>query len=165
MCIYSNHLLNLGLDKRQKKGGRAVTHNKLHVVTVNKLGIKYSNGRLSSQVVNHIMWGLKGQSPLPLIYHLYRYVDAWNSTHIVQIKIRPQCLQTLYCKVGLLSACTYHFRWQWFMRLIASMHLFNEATPAITLTGTHVDYVVLWLMAKSTMLFLFWKHCLRASHL
>ena len=109
----------------------------------------------------------RGKSFLPLIYHLYRYVDAWNSTHIVQIKIRSQCLQTLYHKVRLLSACAYHFRWQWFMCLIASTRLFNEATSAVTPTSTHVDYVVLWLLLllAKTMLFLFWKRCPRASHL
>ena len=46
------------------------------------------------------------------------------------------------------------------MRLIASMHLFNEATSAVMTTGTHVDHFALLLLTKMMLFSFFLKHCL-----
>ena len=73
---------------------RVVTLNNYCLDFFQTLWVKHANGRLSLQVVSHIMWSSMWQKSLASGIPLVSLCNAWNSTHIVQLKIRPQHFQT-----------------------------------------------------------------------
>ena len=69
-------------------------------------------------------------------------------------------VQCTYHRVGLLSAYTYHCRWQWFMHLIVSMRLTRPRLPlrlpALMWIMLHYGCCCCW---QRWCYFHFWKCC------